>query len=202
MAYTVLPLIYIEKEKFINTSELQELMAGKAQIIPSKPSTWQLKIVATPLIVINENIFSAEIHYAQFSHVMHPADALQVDILYDDTILDSVNFLNNQALETIFTLDDDHTKFDHNLKFIFSGKTDHHSYLTETHDSVTWVLKLEVWIEHLPIVPDLYGIFNDIAPSIIGNNGTTTLQIETPIYKWLIQHSNAILRACAQEVTR
>ena len=152
----------------------------------------------TPLITIAENIFSAETHYAQFSHTMHPADTLQVDIMYDDVTLESFNFLNNQAQEAIFTLDDDQILLNHNLKFIFSGKTDNHSYHTETKEDVSWVLKFDVYIEYLPMVKDPYGIFNDIAPPIIGNNGTTTLKIETPIYKWLLQHSTTILNAYSQ----
>lgn len=171
-------------------------MAGKEKVIPTKPPTWQLKVRVTPMITIAENIFSADTHYAQFSHTMHPADTLQVDIVYDDVTLESFNFLNNQVQETIFTLDDDQTLLNHNLKFIFSGKTDNHSYHTETKEDVSWVLKFDVYIEYLPMVEYPYGIFNGIVPSIIGNNGTTTLQIETPIYRWLLQHSTAIITAC------
>ena len=202
MVYIVLRLIYIEKEKSINTSELQELLAGKEKVIPAKLPIWQLKVRVTPLINIADSIFPAETHYAQFSHTMHPADTLQVDIVYDDVTLESFNFLNNQAQEMIFTLTDDQTRLNHNLKFVFSGKTDNHSYHTEIKEDVSWVLKFDVYIEGLPMVEEPYGIFNDIVPPIIGNNSTTTLKIETPIYRWLLQHSNAIVRAYTQEVTR
>ena len=126
---------------------MQKILAGKKIYIP----TWQLTAIVTPVIAIDNKIFSADTGYTQFSHVMHPADDLQVDIVYDKNTTDSLNFLNNQMQKIILTLPDTQEITDHTLKFIISGKNDNHSYLTETKNSVSWLLKIDLYIENLAI---------------------------------------------------
>lgn len=176
-----------------NFSSLPAILAGKKINIP----TFNLNVVATPWVGIADNICSAETHYEQFSHVMHPADDLQLEIVYDDVSLESLNFPGNQSQETVFTLVDDRQNTDHVLKFIFSGKTDNHSYHTETKEDVSWILKLDLYIENLFVA----GLLMENASTeqfdsefYIGKNGTYMLTIQTPIYKWLFQYDDWFVR--------
>jgi hypothetical protein len=167
---------------------MQKILAGKKISIP----TWQLTAVVTPVIAIDEKIFSADTGYAQFSHVMHPADNLQVDIVYDENTIDSLNFLNNQMQKTTLALPDTQEITDHTLKFIISGKNDNHSYLTETKNSVSWLLKVDLYIENLAVCALTLTIEN--GDFYIGENSTHVLEIQTPIYRWLFQHENNIIQ--------
>lgn len=176
-----------------NFSSLPAILAGKKINIP----TFNLNVVATPLISIAGNICSAETHYEQFSHVMHPADDLQLEIVYDDISLESLNFLGNLPQETVLALVDDQLDTDHVLKFIVSGKTDNHSYHTQTKDDISWLLKLDVYIENLFVG----GLLMEDAIKeqfdsefYIGENGTHILAIQTPIYKWLFQYEDWFVR--------
>ena len=194
MAYTVLLLFYTEKEKPINTSDLQQLLAGKKIVTP----TWKLKVGITPFISVNhDNIFSADAYYAKFSHGMLPADCLQVDIIYDDILLESLNCLDNQAKETTLALVDDQIITSHILKFKLSGKTDGHTYHNESNNDVSWLLRLDLYIEDLCICGLLldHKSTNDFSSEFyMGENRTHTLQIQTPIYRWLLQHDDYILQ--------
>lgn len=176
---------------------MQKILAGKKIYIP----TWQLTAIVTPVIAIDNKIFSADTGYTQFSHAMHPADDLQVDIVYDKNTTDSLNFLNNQMQKITLTLPDTQEITDHTLKFIISGKNDNHSYLTETKTSVsptmqrlrtrhsTWLLKIDLYIENLAIC----ALAIENGDFYIGENSVHVLEIQTPIYRWLFQHENRII---------
>jgi len=149
----------------------------------------------TPLISIGGTIFSAETHYPQFSAGMHPADNLQIDIVYDTVVLGRVNFPDNHPQEVTFKLDDELAPTDHTLKFIFSGKTNNHSYHTDTNVDVSWLLKLELYIENLAVTSMLHTDYDTSLDFYVGQNVTHYLPLQTPIYGWLLQNDNRILNS-------
>jgi hypothetical protein len=110
--------------------------------------------------------------------------------VYDENTIDSLNFLNNQMQKTTLALPDTQEITDHTLKFIISGKNDNHSYLTETKNSVSWLLKVDLYIENLAVCALTLTIEN--GDFYIGENRTHVLEIQTPIYRWLFQHENNI----------
>lgn len=172
---------------------MQQILAGKKISIP----TWQLTVVATPVVSVNDKVLSADMWNAQFSHNMHPADDLKVEIVYNDTTVDSLKFLKNQIQKTTHTLSDTQELADHTYKFIISGKNNNHNYLTKTKDSVTWLIKLEVYLENLSVTGLLTenATIEDFWPDFyVGKNGTYTLKIQTPIYGWLLQHDDWIVK--------
>jgi hypothetical protein len=149
------------------------------------------------LISIANDFFSAGTHFEKFSHTMYPADDLQVGISYNDSTIDSFNFLNNNPQERIFALHDNQEIVDHTIKVTLSGKHDNHSYHTDTYEDISWVLKLDLYIENFLVcglfleneTPDEY-----LSDFYIGENSTHILKIQTPIYRWLFQHEDRILR--------
>jgi hypothetical protein len=160
--------------------------------------TWQLKIVVTPVISVANHLLSADTYFKNFSHTMHPADNLQVNISYDNNTIDSLHFLNNQIQERTFTLTDDHEIVDHTIIFNLSGKNNSHSCHTDTNETVSWLLKFDLYIENFCIS----GVFLEnnntdefFSDFYVGENGTRILKIKTPIYRWLLQHEDNILRS-------
>jgi len=180
-------LIYIEKGMPVNTSDIdftsdiEKIISGKPVFIP----VWELKVIATPIVGINGDVFPAEV-YKERALTMNTAAELQIDVVYDNIKLDSFDFSNPQPHETIVKLKDDHEITDHVLNIILSGKNASHIY---DDDSVSWLVKLEVYIENLPI------LLEDDAVKIVGENGATTLQLTTPIYRWLLDHAGPIRQA-------
>jgi len=169
-----------------------KILSGKKIVIP----TWELTVGVTPMIGIAGSIFSAETHYSQFVPGMHAADDLQFDIVYDNTVINSLRFLNNQPQITTHTLVDDHTNTNHTLQFVLSGKNDSHSYHTNDGGDVSWILKIDLYIENLSmtdVVDEQLDCLPDAMTSYMGENGTKTLKIQTPIYRWLLTHDNTIL---------
>jgi hypothetical protein len=182
----------------MNTSKLdlttQKILSGKPVFTP----TWELKIVVTPLISIANDIFSADTHFKNFSHTMYPADSLQLDIDYDGNTIDSLHFLNNQTQERRFKLADEYEKTDHAITFKLSGKNENHSYHTDTNDDVSWIFRIDLYIEQF-FVSGLFlesGNADDFFSNFyLGENGTRGLKIQTPIYRWLFQHESSLLRS-------
>ena len=174
----------------ITSHDKQANLATK-EFVPTYDYAWQLKVVATPVVGIDGDVFPAEV-YKEQALTMNTAAELQIDIEYDNIKLDSFNFSNHQAHETIFTLKDDHEITDHALRVILSGKNASHIY---DDDSVSWLIKIEVYIENLPI------LLEDDAVAIVGENGTTSLSIATPVYRWLLDRDTLIRKAyCVTKV--
>ena len=153
--------------------------------IPDYDYSWELTVVATPVISINNEIFPAEAYFEKLLCI-NSADELMVDIVYDNVKLDSFNFLNNQAYKSTFLLKDDHKITDHTLEITLSGKNSSHIYAD---DSVSWLIKIEVYIENLPIM------LEDEVVKMVGENSNTTLQLTTPIYRWLLDRDPLIRQA-------
>jgi hypothetical protein len=182
----------------MNTSKLdlttQKILSGKPVFTP----TWELKLVVTPLISIANDIFSADTHFKNFSHTMYPADSLQLDIDYDGNTIDSLHFLNNQTQERRFKLADEYEKTDHAITFKLSGKNENHSHHTDTNDDVSWIFRIDLYIEQF-FVSGLFlesGNADDFFSNFyLGENGTRVLKIQTPIYRWLFQHESSLLRS-------
>jgi hypothetical protein len=182
----------------MNTSKLdlttKKILSGKPVFTP----TWELKLVVTPLISIANDIFSADTHFKNFSHTMYPADSLQLDIDYDGNTIDSLHFLNNQTQERRFKLADEYEKTDHAITFKLSGKNENHSHHTDTNDDVSWIFRIDLYIEQF-FVSGLFlesGNADDFFSNFyLGENGTRVLKIQTPIYRWLFQHESSLLRS-------
>jgi len=163
------------------TSDIKKIITGKPVFVP----VWELKVIATPMIGIDGDVFPAEEYLKRLLRI-NSADELQIDVLYDNIKLDSFNFSNHQPHETIVKLKDDHEITDHVLNIVLSGKNASHIY---DDNSVSWLIKLEVYIENLPI------LLEDDTVKMFGENGVTTLQLTTPIYRWLLDHTTSIKQA-------
>jgi len=182
----------------MNTFELdlttQKILSGKPVFTP----TWELKIVVTPLINIAKDIFSADTYLKNFSHTMYPADSLQLDIAYDNNTIDSLHFLNNQTQERSFKLADEYEKTDHAITFKLSNKNDNHSYHTDTNEDVSWILRIDLYIEQF-FVSGLFlenGNADEFFSNFyLGENGIRVLKLQTPIYRWLFQHESSLLHS-------
>jgi hypothetical protein len=171
----------------VNTSDMKKIISGKPVFIP----VWELKVIATPVIGIAGEIFPAEAHFEKLLRI-NSAEDLQINVVYDNIKLDSFDFSNPQPHETVVTLKDDHEITDHTLEITLSGMTSSHMY---DDDSVSWLVKIEVYIENLPI------LLEDDAVKILGENGTTSLSIATPVYRWLLDRDTLIRKAyCVTKV--
>lgn len=115
-----------------------------------------------------------------------PLALLRLHVQYDDRMLYQGPVTHEMAITELLLDDKDQTK--HHLRLWITGKVDSHSWQDSGSD-YTLALAGEIAAEGLPVthldMGDKLLVFGQ-------NNQIKTLEISTPIYRWLVQHQDKI----------
>lgn len=174
------------------SSDPDILLAGKKKFDP----IWQLRILVEPILSVDYVLCSSEL-FLNFEQKIASAELLTFEILYDGVVLKKTNFPDNKSQELVIEINDT-VKFEtHLLEFRMSGKEDMHSCFSDKGESVTWMLKYCFFVDGLPTEMLLYHMSETLDQCItqsLGQNQTEAVVLETPIYSWLVKHSDLIMK--------
>lgn len=161
--------------------------------ILSRISTWELKIKINPILTINGEIFniSESSNFPGLDDIKNMSVSIHYDLieLYSSSItVNPTTFCAN--------LPDDKKNINHRLNITLQNKVNGHTvYLNNKH--ITLAIDVTVFVENMCINLIIYklGIFKEQSGGVtlIGENGTLSIDIKTPIYKWLLDHKKLLL---------
>jgi len=174
------------------SSDYNILLAGKKKFNP----VWQLRVLVYPMLSIDYVLFPGAM-YPTFAEKISDAELLTFEVLYDGVLLGKLNFPNNEKQELTIEIKDTIEFEQHLLEFKMSGKENIHSCFSDKCESVSWTLQYCFFIEDLPMNILCYHTEPDSTNNItyaVGQNQTEYIALETPIYSWLIKHSDYIVR--------
>ncbi len=173
-------------------SDYNTLFANKKEFNP----VWQLRVLVEPMLSIDYVLCSNEM-YPMFAEKISAAELLTFEVLYDGVTLRKLNFPDNKKQEVTIKINDTIEFKQHLLEFKMSGKENIHSCFSDKGESVSWTLQYCFFIEDLPMNILCYHTMPDSINNItnaVGQNQTEYIALETPIYSWLIKHSDYIVR--------
>jgi len=171
------------------------LFANKKHFNP----VWQLRVLVEPMLSI-DYVLCSEAMYPMFAEKMSDAELLTFEVLYDGVPLGKLNFPDNRKQELAIEINDTVEFKQHLLEFKMSGKEDIHSCFSDKGESVSWMLQYSFFIEDLPMKKLCYHTMPNLINNInyaVGQNQTEYITLETPIYSWLIKHSDFIVKDLA-----
>lgn len=166
----------------------------------------KLSFEISPVVIVDHDIYlTSEIPKSRQNHINQYLDKFQdlnFEIALDDSTIFQSNFNHTTTTKFIKWVDDLDQRT-HKLIFALQGKSDDHSWLiSDTLENVTLGVKFYFEIEDLPTI-DLfyqsatYKTNNEIkcGSTIMGENGIQIMTFESPVYPWLFQHQDLIVRA-------
>lgn len=131
-----------------------------------------------------------------------PYNDIVIEASYDNVILIPARSVAKEPIVVDVELEDSHIDTEHLLKIKLSGKNDSHTFIcNDQNENASFAIQVKLRIEDLPINlclddQELYNIENGNTiqwTSLMGQNGEQVIPLRTPIYPWLLSHSQQII---------
>lgn len=157
---------------------------GKIPYIP----TWQLVCKLSPVITLGKNILpGSRLH--EFDTELKTFQDLEMTLQYDQQILYQSGFPTADPVTIKHQLNDDKENIEHLLCIGLLGKTDDHSCFYQG-SSMSLGVQIDLFIEDLPM--NMHLMISGLK-TVMGENETQTLVLQTPIYRWLYKNQEHIM---------
>jgi hypothetical protein len=147
-----------------------------------QPSSWSLDIKIVPVLIKDQFIMPHDF----MSTDLAAMDKISVAIFYDQKTLAVARLGQDKAFT--FQMVDDQDNHNHEIAFEMSGKIDAHT-IGLGPSAITLCAQVEIWIETWRAIQ----FITDDTPLILGQNHKRKgMQLETPIYRWLLSNTGKI----------